>query len=160
MPPYQAYIVSPLGAIKKRDSEKIRLIHDLSYPAKGSVNSLIDPTEFSLKYASIDDAVAHCNNFSDRPPFMAKLDLQDAFKLIRIHPEDWHLLGFSWPSAAGQTQYYFSRVLSFGLRFKQLVTRMFLLPPYAIFETSNKQPSEEFELTANSQDELTLVSLL
>ena len=96
-PPYQAYIISPLGAIKKKDSEKIRLIHDLSYPAKGSVNALIDPTEFSLKYASIDDAVAHCNNFSDHPPFLAKLDLQDAFKFIRIHPEDWHLMGFSWP---------------------------------------------------------------
>ena len=115
-PPYQAYIVSPLGAIKKKDSEKIRLIHDLSYPARGSVNSSIDPSEFSLKYASIDDAVAFCNNFSDNPPFMAKLDLQDAFKLIRIHPEDWHLMGFSWPDGGGSTQFYFSKVLSFGLR--------------------------------------------
>ena len=115
-PPYQAYIISPLGAIKKKDSEKIRLIHDLSYPARGSVNALIDPTEFSLKYASIDDAVAHCNNFSDHPPFLAKLDLQDAFKFIRIHPEDWHLMGFSWPDGGGSSRFFFSKVLSFGLR--------------------------------------------
>ena len=67
-PPYQAYIVSPLGALKKRDSEKIRLIHDLSFPAQGSVNSLSDPSEFSLKYASIDDAVAFCNNLQNSPP--------------------------------------------------------------------------------------------
>ena len=115
-PPYQAYIVSPLGAFKKRDSEKIRLIHDLSYPAQGSVNSLIDPTEFSLKYASVDDAVAFCNSFTSAPPFLAKLDLQDAFKFIYINPEDWHLMGFSWPDGEGSTQYYFSKVLSFGLR--------------------------------------------
>ena len=115
-PPYQAYIVSPLGAFKKRDSEKIRLIHDLSYPAQGSVNSLIDPSEFSLKYASVDDAVAFCNNFPNSPLFMSKLDLQDAFKYIAIHPDDWHLMGFSWPDGGGCTNYYFSRVLSFGLR--------------------------------------------
>ena len=107
-PPYQAYIVSPLGAFQKRDSDKIRLIHDLSFPAQGSVNSLIDPAEFSLKYASIDDAVAFCNSFTLSPPFMAKLDLQDAFKFIYISPEDWHLMGFSWPDGGGgTTQYYF-----------------------------------------------------
>ena len=100
-PPYQAYIVSPLGAFQKRDSDKIRLIHDLSYPAQGSVNSLIDPAEFSLKYASIDDAVAFCHSFTLSPPFMAKLDLQDAFKFIYISPEDWHLMGFSWPDGGG-----------------------------------------------------------
>ena len=115
-PPYQAYIVSPLGAFKKRDSEKIRVIHDLSFPALGSVNSMIDPTEFSLKYASIDDAVAFCNNFQNSPPFMSKLDLQDAFKFIPIHPDDWHLMGFSWPDGGGSTNIYFSKVLSFGLR--------------------------------------------
>ena len=115
-PPYQAYIVSPLGAFKKRDSEKIRLIHDLSFPAQGSVNSLIDPSEFSLKYASIDDAVAFCNNLQNSPPFMSKLDLQDAFKFVAIHPDDWHLMGFSWPDGGGSTNYYFSKVLSFGLR--------------------------------------------
>ena len=53
-------------------------------------------SDFSLKYASIDDAVAYCNKFLESPPFLAKLDLQDAFKFIRIHPGDWHLMGFSW----------------------------------------------------------------
>ena len=116
-PPYQAFIVSPMGAFLKRDSTtKIRLIHDLSYPAAGSVNSAIDPDQFSLKYASIDDAVEHCNQFPHSPPFMSKLDLKDAFKFIYINPCDWHLMGLSWPDGAGCTQYYFSKVLSFGLR--------------------------------------------
>ena len=47
---------------------------------------------------------------------MAKLDLQDAFKHIFVDPRDWHLLGFMWPDSTGQTNYYFSKVLNFGLR--------------------------------------------
>ena len=47
---------------------------------------------------------------------MSKLDLQDAFKFIPIHSHDWHLMGFSWPDRGGSTCYYFSKVLSFGLR--------------------------------------------
>ena len=114
--PYKACIVSPLGAFLKKNSDKVRVIHDLSYPAVGSVNSLIDPTQFSLKYSSVEDAVEICNRYPDASPFLAKLDLQDAFKMIAIHPDDWHLMGFTWPDPAGRNQYFFSRVLSFGLR--------------------------------------------
>jgi hypothetical protein len=40
-PPFEVFIVSPLGAVPKKGSG-IRVIHDLSYPCKGSVNSMID----------------------------------------------------------------------------------------------------------------------
>ena len=115
-PPYQHFIISPLGAFPKRNSTKIRLIHDLSFPVEGSVNSLIDPDDCRLSYSSVDDAVAICRSMAPDPPFMAKLDLENAFKHVFVHPEDWHLLGFSWPNSAGQTRYYFSKVLNFGLR--------------------------------------------
>lgn len=115
-PPFVDYIVSPLGAFLKRDSDKARVIHDLSFPAKGSVNAEIDPAEFSLQYSSIDDAVALCSVINPDSVVLAKLDLKDAFKHIPIHPGDWHMMGFSWPNAAGVNMYYFSKVLSFGLR--------------------------------------------
>ena len=115
-PPYSACIISPLGAFTKRDSTKVRLIHDLSYPQEGSVNSLIDSDEFSLSYASVDDAAALCRELGPTPSYMAKLDLENAFKHVFISPEDWHLMGFTWPNEAGRPLYYFSKVLNFGLR--------------------------------------------
>lgn len=113
-PPFDHFISSPLGAFTKRNSTKIRLIHDLSYPSVGSVNAEIDPEQFSLHYATIDDAAAYCVEFD--VPFLAKLDLKDAYKHVAVSPLDWHLLGFQWGESEGQPQFYFSKVLNFGLR--------------------------------------------
>lgn len=115
-PPFENYIISPLGAFQKRNSTKVRLIHDLSYPAKGSVNSLIDPADFSLSYASIDDAVDFIAKLDSPSIYMSKMDLKDAYKTIFIAPNDWHLMGFTWHDASGRCQHYFSKVLNFGLR--------------------------------------------
>ena len=115
-PPFDSYIISPLGAFKKRGSQKIRLIHDLSFPNKGSVNSLISKEEFSLSYASVDDAADICRELGPAPVYMAKLDLENAFKHVMIDCQDWHLMGFSWPDVDGVNQFYFSKVLNFGLR--------------------------------------------
>ena len=42
---------------------------------------------------------------------MAKMDLKSAFRQIPVHPSDWNLLGLTW-----QDQFYFEKVLPFGLR--------------------------------------------
>ena len=115
-PPFDNFIVSPLGAFKKKGSNKIRLIHDLSFPVKGSVNSLIKKEDFSLAYSSVDDAVRICKSLGPGPVYMAKLDLENAFKHVMVDERDWHMLGFSWPDTSGKTQYFFSKVLNFGLR--------------------------------------------
>ena len=115
-PPFDHFIISPLGAFPKRASSKVRLIHDLSFPVEGSVNGAIDPDKFRLSYSSVEEAAGICRSMGPDPPFMAKLDLENAFKHVYIHPEDWHLMGFSWPDKAGRTEFYFSKVLNFGLR--------------------------------------------
>lgn len=115
-PPFDHFVVSPLGAFLKRNSTKVRLIHDLSYPNIGSVNSLIDPKQFTLSYSSVDDATFHCRRLAPGPIFMAKLDLKDAYKHVFIAPSDWPLMGLSWPDSHGRTRFYFSKVLNFGLR--------------------------------------------
>ena len=114
--PYSDYIVSPLGAFLKRNSTKARVIHDLSYPAVGSVNADIDPDDYSCQYSSIDDAVDLCCRVGPGRTVLAKVDLKDAFKHIPIHPGDWHMMGFIWPDESGVDMHYFSKVLSFGLR--------------------------------------------
>ena len=115
-PPFDNYIISPLGAFTKKNSSKVRLIHDLSFPKVGSVNSLIKKEEFSLNYSSVDDAASICRALGPGPVYMAKMDLENAFKHVLVDSRDWHLLGFSWPNSNGCNRYYFSKVLNFGLR--------------------------------------------
>ena len=52
--------LSPLGAFEKKNSTKIRVIHDLSWPPGDSINDGILKEDFSVKYTSISDAVALC----------------------------------------------------------------------------------------------------
>ena len=114
-PPFDHFVVSPLGAIPKRGGgDKIRLIHDLSYPASESVNLCIDPEEYSLHYSSIEWAVSACAKFNS--PFLAKIDIKDAYKAIGVCQSDWHLLGLKWQLPGVSGDYYFGKVLSFGLR--------------------------------------------
>jgi hypothetical protein len=40
---------------------------------------------------------------------MAKCDIEDAFRLVPIHPTDYHLLGFTWNNL-----YYYDRCLPMG----------------------------------------------
>ena len=112
--PYTNYIISPLGAFLKHDKQKVRVIHDLSYPHSNSVNSCIDPNDYSLQYSSVDDAVKAINKLSD--PVLCKIDLKDAYKAIGVHPQDWPLLGFRWDLDGSGEQLYFSKILTFGLR--------------------------------------------
>lgn len=115
--PFENFIVSPLGAFPKKNSTKIRVIHDLSYPVRGSVNSQISKADFSLTYTGVDEAVDILRGMGPGPVYMSKVDLEDAFKFIYVNPQDWHLLGFAWPNrVTGLSEYYFSKVLNFGLR--------------------------------------------
>ena len=113
-PPFPSYIVSPLGAFLKKDGIKIRLIHDLSYPSAESVNIAISAEEFSLQYSSVEDAVRACNSLDN--PILSNIDLKDAYKAIGVAKDDWHLLGLRWSLPGYDGSYYFSKVLSFGLR--------------------------------------------
>ena len=50
---------------------------------------------------------------------MSKLDLSDAFRHILVHPDDWGLLGSTWPveiNGTTQLAYFYDAFLPFGLR--------------------------------------------
>ena len=89
---------------------KWRLIVDLSYPEGASVNDGISSGLCSLSYASIDDAVSRiiC---SGKGTLLAKLDLENAYRMVPVHPEDRHLLGMEWDG-----KWYMDTALPFGLR--------------------------------------------
>ena len=102
---------SPIGLIPKaRQVGKWRMIVDLSYPAGGSVNDGISRTLSSVRYASVDNAVEIIRSLGPRA-VLTKFDLQDAYRIVPVHPADHHRLGIVWE---GRT--YVDRCLPFGLR--------------------------------------------
>ena len=111
---HPGYRASPLGAILKRNSsDKIRVIHDLSHPPGGkSVNDGITAEECTMTYVSVMDAVRVLEKYRD--PWMFKTDMREAFLSVMVHPDDRHLLGFTWQEN-GNMCYYQMCVLSFGL---------------------------------------------
>ena len=99
--------ISHFGVIPKRSSGKWRLIVDLSSP---SVNDRIDANLCSLKYVTVDDAVAAVKQIGLGAE-LAKVDIRSAYRIIPVHPEDRWLLGMVWEGAL-----YIDTVLPFGLR--------------------------------------------
>ena len=102
--------LSPMGLVpKSHQPNKFRLIVDLSTPAGTSVNDGIPSELCSLKYASLDNAVALIQTLG-RGTRLVKMDLKDAYRMVPVHPDDYHLLGVSWK---GHT--FVDRALPFGL---------------------------------------------
>ena len=111
-PPFTNFQVSPIGLVPKKHSDKFRTIFHLSYPKSGtsSINYFIEKDDFSLQYITIDNAITAIQTFG-QGCYMGKTDIESAFRLIPVHPDDWELLGMFWNG-----QYYFDKVLPFGLR--------------------------------------------
>ncbi|KAM3928083.1 uncharacterized protein RB166_006211 [Leptodactylus fuscus] len=56
-PPLAELKVSPLGVVPKKEPNKFRMIHHLSFPEGSSVNEGIDPELCSVVYTSFDAAI-------------------------------------------------------------------------------------------------------
>ena len=102
--------ISSLGAIPKKHADKWRLILDLSHPKPHSVNDGIDRGMCSLSYMRVDDVVQQILQ-TGKGCLLAKVDIEDAFRNLPVHPHDRHLLGMAW-----ENQLFVDTVLPFGLR--------------------------------------------
>ena len=102
--------ISRFGVIpKNHQPNKWHLITDLSHPTGSSVNDGIPPTLGSLSYVIIDDAIQKILQYG-KDTMLAKIDIQSAFCLFPVHPEDRHLLTMSWKG-----QVYIDHCIPFGL---------------------------------------------
>jgi hypothetical protein len=115
--PFAEFRTSPLGAVPKKDSVKMRRIHDLSHPHGASVNAFIE--DGSVSYSRFDDAVDMIRSLG-RGCWLWKSDLADAFRHISVHPEDIALLGFVWAGFL-----FFDLALPFGLRSSPKIFEIF-----------------------------------
>ena len=111
--PFSTTRINPIGIATRKYSGKKRLIIDLSAPHNDetkSINSLIPPALFSLCYATTDDAIKLIQK-AGRGAWLAKADITDAFKVMPLHPSQWHLFGVKW-----REKIYFSVRFTFGCR--------------------------------------------
>ena len=103
--------VSRFGVIPKSGRpDEWRLILDLSFPPDKSINDDIDQQLCSLRYPTVDQAVAHILQVG-QGAVLAKVDVAHAFHNIPVHLDDRHLLGMRWEDAI-----FIDMALPFGLR--------------------------------------------
>ena len=86
------------------------LITDLSFPIGQSVNDGIDPALCSLHYTTVED-IAKIIAEVGKGALLAKFDIESAYRLIPVHPQDSPLQAMRWE---GKT--YIDPMLPFGLR--------------------------------------------
>ena len=80
-----------------------------SYGDELSVNYHIDKEDTKVSYELLDqevDIVVNCG----RSALVAKGDIKNAFRILPINPESYHLLGFKW-----QNLWYYDKSLPMGL---------------------------------------------
>lgn len=83
-------IISALGAIPKKSSSRVRLIHDASRPRGEALNDCTTTDHF--KYQSISDAT----EFITPNCFFAKVDLANAYRSVKVHPSNFKATGLKW----------------------------------------------------------------
>ena len=98
----------------KPNSERRRVIIDLSWPLGASVNAGIDKqtylgSEFELTFPSVDDITNELKRLG-RGARLYKVDVSRAFRHLKVYPGDYDLLEPHWRGA------YVDTCLPFGTR--------------------------------------------
>ena len=101
--------INRFGVIPKGQTGKWRLITDLSFPPDQSVNDGICRDLCSLSYTTVDH-VAEVAVDLGPGALMAKVDIESAYRLIPVHPQDRPLQAVQW-----RDQIFVDPMLPFGL---------------------------------------------
>ena len=114
-PPFTWTHISPLMTRPKKESEKRRVIMDLSWPHGASVNDGVTLTQYVdgpavIKLPTVDYMEGRMLTLG-RGAFLYKTDLARGYRQLRVDPGDWPLLGFKHLG-----KYYVDICPPFGLR--------------------------------------------
>ena len=105
---------SPFMTRAKPNSDRHRVIIDLSWPLGASVNTGIDKNAyidapFALTFPSVDDITNELKSLG-RGAFLYKIDVSCAFRHVKVDPGDYNLLGLEWNG------HYVDTCVPFGTR--------------------------------------------
>jgi hypothetical protein len=106
--PLDNMVFSPVGVHPKKQPGKFRIIQHLSFPKGSSINDGISRDNARVKYASVPDAISKIRKIG-KNSFLAKTDIKSAFRIVPVHPNDYHLLGIKWKG-----KYMYDKVLVMG----------------------------------------------
>ena len=114
-PPFEWTHISPLMTRTKKDSEKRRVIMDLSWPHGVSINDGIQMETYvdgpaHIRLPTVEYMEGRLLTLG-RGAFMYKTDLARGYRQLRVDPRDWPLLGFR-----NKGHYYVDICPPFGLR--------------------------------------------
>ena len=118
----------------KPDSDNRRVIIDLSWPAKASVNyfhkdNVYLQTVYKLQYPTIDSITHHLTKLG-KGTLLYKVDLSRAFRQLPIDPHDYDLLALRWKDS-----YYCDLFTAFGFKEgSQFCSRLTDLFRYLMFK--------------------------
>lgn len=110
-PPFPNIQVFSLGLVPKKSPGEYRLIHHLSFPEGDSINHHISQEFCSVQYQSVQTAIEIIKQLRTGA-LLAKTDIENAYKQIPTHPDDFELLDFMLNG-----HYYYNKTLSFGLSY-------------------------------------------
>ena len=100
-------IISPLSCVPKGAND-LRLVHNLSFPYNDSVNSSIDRSYCVVEYETLDTCIDIIAKLGPQA-LMAKADVQNAFRVLKVHKLDYKYTGFSFDGLI-----YWDKNLPFG----------------------------------------------
>lgn len=83
LPPIPDLHVNRFGIIPKAIPGKWRLITDLSFPPKGSVNNLISDSQAEVSYVGIPEAMSMIMSLGQNA-LLAKFDISRAYRLLPV----------------------------------------------------------------------------
>lgn len=106
--PFSVFQINPFGVVPKKVPGSFRIIVNLSYPKGDSINDFIPREYAQVSYSSIQEA-AKLLVSSGRGSFLAKTDIESAFRLIPLNPNQYHLLVYQW-----KNKYYHDKTLPMG----------------------------------------------
>ena len=90
--PGATWHINRVGVIPKGHTPgRWHMIMDLSYPPGASVNDGIEREPCSLTYITVDQVAAAASNLG-RGALLAKVDVDSAYRLVPVHPDDRFLL--------------------------------------------------------------------
>lgn len=108
--PFKEFQINPIGLVPKKVPGDFRMITNLSSPQGKSVNDFISEDFVSVSYGSLVDAIKLIGECGPSP-FLAKLDIKHAFRLIPIDPSQYHVLCTKW-----RDKFFIDRCLPMGAR--------------------------------------------
>ena len=105
---------SPFMTRSKPNSDRRRVIVDLSWPQGASVNAGIDKfsylnSAFALTFPTVDDITSELKRLG-RGALLYKVDVSRAFRHVKVDPGDYDLLGLYWEG------HYVNSCVPFGTR--------------------------------------------